>query len=336
MGRPQPRAPTRIIDVAKLAGVSPQTVSNVVNNRGGFTESTRHKVVLAIEETGYRPNRAARQLRTRNSMNIGFAMPLQDLDPRHPFAITFLQTVIETAQSSGNSVVMFTHGPDDVETVEGWAKSGEVDGFILCNVTPGDFRTRVFTAFGIPFAVLGRTSLGEPQSWVDMDNRAAMSDVVDHLVAKGHRTFAYLGYRGTQHWMVERLEGTRDRLAEHGIHLAEQATLRCDYADVVSCLDTLLHSGERPSALITASDSLALLATTRARAHGLVVGTDLAITGFYAGPLEWLVDPPLTTVRPPMRRLARAVVSRLLLEMQGPSGLPGEYVPTELSIGESA
>lgn len=338
--RPGGRGPTgsaRITDVARMAGVSPQTVSNVVNGRGGYTEQTRATVMRAVEQTGYLPNRAARQLRTRRAKLIAFCLEGSNLDARNPFTLWLLRAIVDTAHPSGHRIVVFTCEPDDVAQFEAWVRAGDADGYVFANVTPGDPRTAVLSRLGLPFAVMGRTLPGEPQTWVDIDNRAAIATVVDYLVAKGHRRFGFVGGEGTRHWNVERREGTRDRLAEHGITLADRSVLVGDLTEVAAGLDDVLASPTRPSALVCSSDTLAVLVGTRARALGLHVGRDLAVTGFDGGLLDWVLDPPLTTVRIPVGAVAEAIIARLLRELaSGPTGDPGQFVATELVIGGSA
>jgi DNA-binding LacI/PurR family transcriptional regulator len=327
----------RIGDVAKVAGVSPQTVSNVVNNRGGFTEDTRRRVLAAVTQTGYRPNRAARQLRTNRTRQIGFSIEGSNLDARNPFTISLLREIVDAARPSGHRVMVFTCELGDVEAFEHIAKAGEVDAFVFANVTPGDFRTNVLSALGIPFVVMGRTGPREPQTWIDIDNRAAIASIVDYLAAKGHTEFAYIGYSGSQHWNVERLDGARARLAEHGLVLADDRILQGTYEQVAVGIDPILKEpqGQRPTAFITSSDTMAVLVTQRAQALDLTVGRDLAVTGFDGGLLDWIVDPPLTTVRIPVKRVAQAIIARMLRELEGPTGEPGTLVPTELIVGGS-
>lgn len=329
----QPRS-ARITDVARVAGVSPQTVSNVVNKRGGFTEDTRRLVLAAIERTGYRPNRAARQLRTQRTQQLGFVLEDQNLDVRNPFTLALLAAIVGAAERAGYRVVVLIGDPRADDVVDRWA--GEVDGLMLGNVTPGDLRTHALAARGVPFMVMGRTAPDEPQAWVDIRNDVAIAQVVDLLVDRGHTRFGYIGYDGDQHWTVERREGARARLREHGIMVGDEAVLSGPYRLVRPALDALLSGPRRPTALVTGSDSLAVMAMNQARALGLEVGRDVAITGFDGlGTAD--VYPALTTVRVPVEAVAQTMVDRLLREVgSGPTGEPGVFLTTELVLGGSA
>ena len=130
------RTAVSIIDVAHLAGVSRQTVSNVVNERGGFSEETRSKVLRVIADTGYKPNRAARQLRTNRSRHIGFPLHTGHIDPRNPFTMLFLKAVADALKPLEHSLIAFACGDHDEDTFRAWARSGEIDGFVFDRVSP--------------------------------------------------------------------------------------------------------------------------------------------------------------------------------------------------------
>jgi len=326
----------RIDDVARLAGVSAQTVSNVVNERGGYSDDTRRRVLNAMTRTGYRPNRAAQQLRTRRSRQIGFPLGRGDDEPDQ-FVLTFLKALAGAAQPSSHRIVVFACDRDDTATLQHWVDTGELDAFAFCAVSPGDPRTRLLTDLRVPFSVMGRTAADEPQTWVDTDGRAAMTTIVDYLVGKGHSSFAYLGHRSPAHWTIERRQGVSVALAGHGLRLAPQARLVGSLRSLGRRIDELLTSRSSPTALIADSDSLALLAMGRARALGMRVGTDVAVTGFQSGLYLGAADPPLTAIRIPVEAAAGHVVGRLVREVEsGPTGLPGLILPTSLTVGRSA
>jgi DNA-binding LacI/PurR family transcriptional regulator len=331
------RGPLSIIDVARLAGVSRQTVSNVVNDRGGFSEETRRRVLQVISETGYKPNRAARQLRTNRARHIGFPLHTGHVDPRNPFTMLFLKAVADALKPMGHSLIAFACGDHDDETFRRWGSSGEIDGFIFDRVMPGDYRTALCTELGVPFSVFGRTGEDEAQSWVEVDNRSGMSSLVDYLVGRGRRRFAFVDHGGSETWAVERLEAARDRICEHGFELPHWAVVRGDdYQTLSQQLGELMARPDRPDAIIGGSDVLALLIATRLREAGFRVGIDVGVTGFDGGMQGWLFDDTLTTVRIPATRVAEVLISRLISQLEGnPPPERGLVIATELVIGTS-
>ena len=331
---PSASTAVRVGDVARLAGVSAQTVSNVMNGRGRFSEETRQRVLAAADELGYVPNRAARGLRLQRSKQLGIHMSSQDLDVRNTFSINFLRALIEAGAAVDHQIVVFTHQRDEPPLPRDFAGRG-MDGYLLHNSGPGDPRPAILAELGIPFALMGRTSPELPQTWVDIDNRAAMSALVDYLVAKGHRSFAFVGAASDLYWLVDRLEGTRDRLRHHGLELAEVVLGSLD--ELRDPVRQLLTRADRPSVILHGSDSLAI-ATHEAATHaGLVPGRDVAITGFDAVDQQIELEPPLTSVRLPLADAAARVVARVIDEIEhGPTDGPGVLIDTEIAIGGSA
>ncbi len=323
--------------MAKVAGVSAQTVSNVMNGRDGCTEETRRRVLAAIEHTGYRPNRAAQNLRTRRARQIGFHLTRAQMDVRNPFTLTLLRYLVNAATQAGYRVVVLTQSEATPDSFRAEVEARDVDGFVLSDCDVLDYRTELLHELRVPFVVMGRTPPALPQTWVDVDNVAAMAAVVDHLVGKGHRTFAYLGYAGPQFWVLERREGARQRLEAHGFTLADRFVVATTPESLQEDVEAFLREPGRPSAMITGSDSIAVTVVNVAHSLGLVVGRDIAVTGFDGCALDAIVSPPLTTVRVPVADVAGAIVARFVrLVEEGHADDAGLVLPTSLLIGGTA
>jgi DNA-binding LacI/PurR family transcriptional regulator len=325
----------RLSDVAHAAGVSQQTVSNVLNGRTGFTEETRGRVLAAAKELDYSPNRAAQRLRSSRSRQLGLHLPADQLTVSNTFSISFLRAVIAAAEAAEQQLVVLTHPLGD-RSATPLLRAG-VDGFVLCNVAEGDPRPRALADMGLPFALMGRLEPSLPQCCVDIDNAAAMIPVVDHLVAQGHRRFAYVGYEGPQHWEVGRLTGTVDRLRHHGFQIPEPWLVRGTTDTIAELIGTHLLAGNPPDAVICASDSLAIRVHGALISAGLRPGKDVALTGFDGLPLPIDLDPPLTSVRIPVEAIAASVIDLLVRQIEGePAPDEGFIVPTELALGGTA
>jgi DNA-binding LacI/PurR family transcriptional regulator len=332
---PRPARP-RIVDVATLAGVSRQTVSNVINGRNGFTAQTRARVEAAIAELGFQPNRYAQSLRSLRTMLVGFDLSGPQLDASNPFTISFLRAVVRAAQAHGYRVAVFAHEAARPADFRATLAAGVVDGFVLSDAPPDDYRARAATEVGVPFVALGRTAVDLPQTWVDIDNRRAMSAVVDHLVGRGCRRFAYVGHPTDVYWNRDRLGGTRERLAVHHLTLARDRTLIGPRDALRPRLARLLGARVRPDAVVTSSDSIAVQVVNLAHSLGVRVPDDVAVTGFDAGPLRTMVEPALTSVSLPVDDVAAALIERLVAELRSPTGRPGAILPTRLVVGGSA
>ena len=332
------KARSDINDVAKLARVSRQTVSNVLNNRTGYSEDTRARVLRAIEELDYQPHRAARSLRSQRTMQLGYHMPSEQLAADNAFVLGFIQALVRGAAYRGHHVLVFTEQDDELEVFRELVAIRGVDGFILSGSRGDDPRARYLHEAGVPFATFGRTAAHLPQTWVDIDSVAAVASAVDYLVDRGHESFAYVGYAAQKQWDVERLEGFRKGLADHGLRVSERSIIQGRTLEAVhGQLLRLLERKRRPTAIISGSDVVAAVAVNAAKSMGLHVGQDVAVTGFDGGFVQQMTEPVLTSVRIPVDRIADELISCCLREIdQGPTDATGVLVPTEIAVGGSA
>ena len=163
-----------------------------------------------------------------------------------------------------------------------------------------------------------------------------MHPVIDHLVTAGHATFGYVGYPNDDYWNRERYEGARERLQQHGFDIPGDATIVGMPEAVGPRIRDLLERQDRPSAVVTSSDRTVIQVLNAASQIGLRIGAELAVSGFDGGPLQALVQPTITTVHVPIDRIARALVDRLMDELDGRPHDGGEIVPTQLIIGGTA
>jgi DNA-binding LacI/PurR family transcriptional regulator len=323
-------------DVARRAGVSPTTVSFVINDRpnSGIPGETRERVLTAVRDLGYRPNRQASNLRLQRTRALGYHVTEYQLEEQNVFALSFLQPLLRAADRRGHQIVAFTSKGDSVGRFADLVAGHVVDGFLLGDTGIDDPRARYLAEAGVPFAAFGRTAPDLPQSWVDIDNRVAMHQVVDHLVGRGHRRIAFATGAGDGYWLRERAEAVAQRLTDHRLTLPPDRVARGAPAQVQALLAGMLAGPDRPTAVITAGDTLAVQAYRAVRDAGLRVGADVAVTGF--DPLLWMMDPALTTLTVPFGEVADALVARCLTELdRGPTGEPGAYVPTHFVVRDS-
>jgi DNA-binding LacI/PurR family transcriptional regulator len=332
------KARSNINDVATMAGVSRQTVSNVLNNRAGYSTDTRKRVLDAMAALDYQPNRAARSLRSQRTMQLGYHMATDQFAPENAFILRLIQALVRAAAAKGHHILVFTQDDDELEVFRELIAMRSVDGFILSSSRVDDPRARFLQRARIPFAMFGRTAPDLPQTWVDIDNVAAIRSAVDHLVSRGFDRLAYVGYDTPNHWDLERVEGYRKALAEHGIRAGDGSIVQTrTLASVQEPVHRLLSRRRRPNAVVTGSDVLAAAVVGAARAQGLRPGTDIAVVGFDGGFIQQMTDPMLTSVRIPVEAIATRLIDRCLHKIDaGPSGEPGVIVPTEIGPGGTA
>ncbi|MFF0484463.1 LacI family DNA-binding transcriptional regulator [Streptomyces sp. NPDC004435] len=311
-----------IEDVARTAGVSRQTVSNALNAPHRLRATTLARVTAAIEELGYQPDQSARSLRTGTRKVIGYPAPADNPVDPNPLMGGFLQALVSAADAVGHRVLLFRCDPDQgaaavAKSFHGLIAARQVDGFVLSDVVHDDSRVDVLTEAGFPFAAFGRTAPGRPQNWVDIDSAEATAELVRLLLAQGHRRICYVNSAASLPWLADRRAGLLRAAADAPGGAFEVGVPDDDPAALSQALQRLLSGPDRPTALVCASDWLALTAYQAVRAAGLGVGTDVAVTGFNDMPVGTLLQPSLTSVRLPLARIAHALVDRLIAVVEG-------------------
>jgi DNA-binding LacI/PurR family transcriptional regulator len=328
-----------IQDVAQAAAVSRQTVSNVLNGSGRVGDAARARVLEAVASLGYHPHHGARSLRSRRTRQFAYVMPHAQLLPGNYIMQQFLQSLAAACARRSYSMVIVVPERDPRDEMRRLIASRSVDAFLLSELEQDDPRVVLLAEAGIPFACFGRTSPALPQAWVDIDNRAAAAAAVEHVLARGFRRIAFLGYRSAAYWDTERAAGFRDGLAGCGIPADQADMLLVDDASARGKIRSLLAAGRpglRPDAIVTSSDRLAGVVYSVAAELRLRIGQDLAVTGFDGSAAAGLLYPRLTSVAIPVDEIARRVVARALKQLDhGPDQDPGEMVPVRLRLGES-
>ncbi|MFD8561426.1 LacI family DNA-binding transcriptional regulator [Streptosporangium canum] len=336
--RPRGRGVT-IEDVARAAGVSRQTVSNALNAPYRLKAETLERVITLIEELGYRPDQSARSLRSGTRRIIAYPTPEDDPTNPNPLMGGFLEAVVAAAGEAGYHILLVRphSGQDQTRALEELIAARTVDGFLLSDVLHDDARVTYLAGRGFPFVAFGRTAPAHPQNWVDVDTVQAMIDMVGLLAAAGHRRIAFLASSSRLPWMDHRRDGFQTGMRRHGLHGQEISAPGDDPGEIVAATRKLLGERVRPTAVIAAGDWLALGVYAAARAEGLDIGADLAVAGFNDLPVTAFLQPALTTVRLPLRRIAGALVDRLLKTIEdGVIPQAGLLLPGELVVRPSS
>jgi DNA-binding LacI/PurR family transcriptional regulator len=333
-GSPGTSRRATIDDVARAAGVSRQTVSNVVRGQGRLAGATRERVVAAIKELAYRPHAGAASLRSGRTYRIAYPIPDNEFLPDNVVMLEFLQFLVAAARAREHQVLVTAGSETDLTTVDELIWTRSVDGFVLASVTKDDPRIPFLAARRIPFACLGRVPPTQPQNWVDIDNRVAIRSVTRHVLARGHTRLSYLGYEPQGPWDQEREAGYRDAVTAAGLPVRLTRT-GLAAATVAATVTDLLDGPDRPAAIVAGSDVLAAACYSAASRAGLRIGTDLAVTGFDGSVISRMLTPALTTVAMPLRGLANGLMDRVIKQAAGTAPGHGEVLDTILIQGES-
>lgn len=295
--------------VAAAAGVSRQTVSNVLNAPERVAAETRARVEAAIASQDYRPNRVARSLRTRASRMLGYCIQPGALNlDRFVYAIT------DAAARHGHHILLFT-APGGEAGLDRYAEllgQKAVDGFILADTVVGDPRHAWLAARGVPFVAFGRTWTAPEQGvWVDVDGADGVAQAVRHVHELGHRRVAFLGWPEGAGRGDDRLAGYLAACERLGLRPSVVRD-RQGREDGRVIAGQLLDGPEPPTALVCVSDLCAYGALRAVAERRLRPGRDVAVVGFDDTPAAALPGIELTSVSQPIEEVGRAAVELLL------------------------
>lgn len=319
-----------LVSVARVAGVSRQTVSNALHAPDKVAPETLERVLAAVTELGYRPSLAARQLRTNRARTLGLRLMHWDGGISGSVLDRFLHSLVDEAQGRGYRVVLFTADDDagEVSRYDELLSTGQIDGFVLTSTHHGDARTAWLLERGVPFATFGRPwptpGSGEPvrtdHCWVDVDGAAGTRAATEHLLVTGHAAPAYLGWPDGSGTGEDRRRGWARALADAGVSPAATVELQVPDStgaafEAVSAV--LTGAGTAPSAVVCASDTLAL----GARGAASRLGRPLEVVGFDDTPVAAAIG--VSSVAQPVGEAAILAVDLLLAQVEaGPDGPP--------------
>ena len=304
-GSPEPRAKRATIeDVARLAGVSRQTVSRAVNDKAEIDAETKRRVLEAARTLNYRPSRFARGLIRQDTTTLGLIIS----DIGNPFFPELASGVLRAAQARDWQVVLYDTGEDperEVRALSALADQADVGAGFLHSPAVLAHAVRL----GVPFAVLdpGWDTGSAPGVGIDVPGGVRLA--VEHLAAAGHRRLG----------MIDGAEDPRDKRRGSFLAIARELGLDVDEDAVERAPRTVEGGAEavrallarRPgiTAVFTYNDVLAVGAVRGLKAAGLRVPQDCAVVGFDGLPLGELVEPPITSVYVDIRRMGELAVA---------------------------
>lgn len=321
--------------IGERAGVSRSTVSRVLNDHPDVRPEVRARVEAVIQETGYRPNPAARALVSNRSGLIGLVM-LTEVDELFgdPYYSALVAGIQAACATSGLIFAIFPlPGPDGTsDTLTPQIAQGLVDGVII---TAGPRSERVIAGLrnrGTRMVVVGHPADDTGLVRVDVENRAGSASAVAHLHEHGRRRIGFVGATADYRFGVERLDGYRDALRDAGATVDERL-IRLDHPDPEGGYRATTELlAERPDAIFVSTDPMAVGAYRAVAEHGLAIPDDVAVVGFDGLPRGPLLDPVLTTVVQPVADVGRTAVDLLVGADESDRVV---LLPTTLRVGAS-
>jgi|SRR5690625_71841 len=307
-------------EVAQLAGVSPTTVSRIINENGYVSEEVRIRVLKAIDELGYVPNRVARSLRTQKSKQIACIT----YGLTNTFYAEIVQGIEEKALESGYTFSIYSSHIDKQQFNQ-LILGGFYDGLII--LTPSEFLESVefqkIKSF-IPISVYWDLGVEIDVPHIKIDLKTAMEKMINNLVDNGHSRIVYLGSTEDGPGIKEdqRLRGYMKAIKQRGISLSDDYLL-----NVPSWEDTAaqgymkvkeLIKKQLPFTAIAACNDLMAIGAIKALIEsGFQVPKDISVTGFDNINIASMLTPALTTISFPKKEIGRSLMKLLLRQING-------------------
>jgi LacI family transcriptional regulator len=319
-GAPRPT----ILDVARRAGVSLGTVSNVLNGSRNVSARRREKVDAAIVSLGYVPNGLAQSLRRQRSRVIGLCLPLSS----NAYFAALLEAFETIAAAQGYELmqVLSRHDPGlELRRIRALI-ARQVDGLIVVPCADSRATFDAIATAGIPAVMVDRASADERFDYVTQDDRGAMAEVTGALLAAGHRRLLFIVRHPNLVTTRDRIAGFRAAAA--GVRGATADLLVRDPDDAAFARDfaARMRDAAAPTAVVASNSDLALAVLRSLRDLGLRCPDDVSLLAFDAPAWADVLTPPLAVVRPPTGDLARRAFDVLIARMEGRRTKPQRIV----------
>jgi LacI family transcriptional regulator len=329
---------TNIRDVAKLAGVSPITVSRAVNNSGYISRETRERVEAAIDELGYVPNMLGPSLRSQQTLTLAAVIS----DITNPFWTTVTRGIEDVAQANGYSTVLCN--TDESESKQEqylqMLLRRRVDGILLVPAGSEPAPVELIKRQGTPVVVIDRQVPDVDVDIVRADSEEGAYQLTRHLLSLGHRRIALLAGPKSVSTAVDRIHGCLRAIQEAGLSINDDLISWGNFTQASGSESARLATDRdpRPTAIFAANNFIAIGAMQALKAKGLRIPEDLALVAVDDIPPAYTPEPFLTAAIQPADEMGRQAAQLLLDRIKNPAGAPFQKIvlPTKLIVRASS
>ncbi|MDR1611804.1 MAG: LacI family transcriptional regulator [Planctomycetota bacterium] len=301
-----------IRDVAKLAGVSTATVSRALNGREDVNARTRQKILKIAKDYNFRPNAAGRGLSMRKTFTIGVAIP----DLRSSYFAEVILGVDEVAGERGYSTVIYNTGyiEDREREALRMVRDRRMDGMIMLLSNRLTDECRALVDMGYNVVLLGNALENVDCPSVACNNFASAYVIVEYLIKNGHTRIAHIGGNRDTNTGMLRMQGFMKAMENYGIPVNPAWNLPTRYFkdEAYSMMKRIIASGDLPTAVYAAADTMAIGCYKAIYEAGLRIPDDFSIVGHDDIDIASLVYPPLTTMRQQTREMGKTAARKLL------------------------
>lgn len=328
-------APT-LQDVARMASVSTATVSRCFNTPDRVVEATRERVLRIVEEIGYTPHFGGRALASNRSNTVGAIIPTMD----NAIFARGLQAFQETLAENNVTMLVASSGYDperELQQIRSLISQG-ADGLLLIGHARPEKTYDFLQRRQIPYVVTWNYRADSDSFNVGFDNRKAATQMAQQVIKFGHKRIAIItAYTESNDRAIDRLNGVRDAMESSGIPVENLEIIPTTYSlkSGGDAFETLMERRPRPTVIMCGNDVLATGAIARANEMRIRIPGEVSVTGFDDIDLAEVIQPKLTTVHVPHRRMGESS-ARLLMDMlNGKAGCQSVELETEIVIRES-
>ncbi len=326
------RRSATILDVARLAGVSPSTISRVMNGTAAVAPDTQQRVRQAIAVLGFSPHPAARQLVMNHARTIGVLLT----EISGAFFQPMLRGIEAGAREAGYDLLIYCAPSPSAARPIG---EHNTDGLIIFPGSLDDSELQRYHKLDFPVVLLHKTPPSDCRfPFVTVENKNGAQKLVSHLIeAHGCRRIVYLRGPESHEDSLWRERGYREALEKHRLPFYPSliAVGGFDEQEAAEAIHQLLRAGVDFDAVFAGDDDAAVGVISALQQAGRNVPADVAVVGFDDVPASRFLSPPLTTVRAPIEQVGREAVRMLMECIRKQPCAPELLLPTELVIRQS-
>jgi len=323
---------TTIVDIASASGVSVATVSRILNDKPDVAEETRERVLRVMDEIGFAPQSAWRQIRSGRTGLIGMHVP-QEFNPPN------LQVIMAAAlgvEDAGYSINIITRTLNETELLALF-RSRQVDGMLLLEILTDDTRPSVLRDHGHPFVMIGHRMDNSGLSFADIDIDCGVDVAIEHLVGLGHRAIGFLTFDpviqdktyGFTSWALEAYQKACRKYGLPSLACLGGLTIEA----MSAAAQEMLRNHPEITAFVAPQEQSAVAVLRAAQAQERRIPFDLSLVAMLSDTASELATPPLTTISFPADELGNAAARMLLARMENSHTDPAQkLVRPELTV----
>lgn len=311
----------KLRDLARHLNLSITTVSRALAGFDDVSEGTRRRVLEAAEQLGYEPNSLAQRLRTGRSEAIGLVIPRPPGHLSDPFFLELASGLGDRLREHGLDLLLTAcaPGPEEFACYRRLVEGKRVDGMVVARTRRNDDRIRYLAEKRVPFVCHGRSDTVATYPYLDVDGEYGFYVATQHLVGLGHRRIGLINASEELSFTHHRERGYARALEAAGLPWEDRLVVHVELSEEsgYQAALSLLEIERPPTALLCANDWIAIGAMHAIREKGMRPGVDVSVIGYDDIPVARFTDPPLTTVRQPIRDTGQRMADMLVAHMAG-------------------